>query len=193
MATLPVHSHHRAPLLHVLSQQLPSSTAASLLHAAPSTVRLAKRKDYSGSDLVQQKYASGVKRQRIADSRQEELCDFIAAACPTKSGEKSVSYHQYTTDTSLYSAYRSSTAAPVSLNTFLRLKRWMRVRRAGRYLGQFDCSKCITLKQLQHKPGADLSGEEATDLRKCLLHAQSNFRSGSTTSRCALSCVRVSC
>jgi len=53
MASLPVHSHHRAPLLKALSQHLPSSTAATLLHAAPSTIRNAKRKDYSMSDLVQ--------------------------------------------------------------------------------------------------------------------------------------------
>jgi hypothetical protein len=78
-------------------------------------VRLAKRKDYSGSDLVQQKYATGVKRQRLADGRVGQLCDFVAAACPTKSGERSVSYHQYTTDASLYSAYRTSVAAPPSV------------------------------------------------------------------------------
>src|SRR5680860_440919 len=144
MASLPTHSHHRAPLLHALSHHVPSSTAAALLHAAPSTVRNAKRKDYRDSDLLQQRYASGVKRQRLAPQRTEQLCDFVAATCPTKSGERSVSYHQYTTDASLYSAYRTSAAAPVSFNTFRRVKQWMRVRRAGRYLGHFDCSKCVT-------------------------------------------------
>lgn len=54
MATLPVHSHNRAPLLSALSQHLPSTTASTLLHAAPSTIRNAKRKDYSMADLVQQ-------------------------------------------------------------------------------------------------------------------------------------------
>jgi hypothetical protein len=140
MASLPVHSHHRAPLLSALSQHIPSPTAATLLHAASSTIRNAKRKDYSNSDLMQQKYATGVKRQKLADERVEQLCDFVAAACPTKSGERSVTYHQYTTDDSLYSAYRQSTSNPVSFNTFWRIKKWMRVRRAGRYLGQFDCS-----------------------------------------------------
>lgn len=50
MASLPAHSHHRAPLLHHLSQGIPSTVAASLLHAAPSTIRNAKRKDYSMAD-----------------------------------------------------------------------------------------------------------------------------------------------
>src|SRR5680860_20640 len=72
MAALPTHSHHRAPLLHALSHHIPSSTAATLLHAAPSTVRNAKRKDYSDADLVQQRYASGVKRRR-ATSLQDTL------------------------------------------------------------------------------------------------------------------------
>ena len=74
MATLPTHSHHRAPLLSALSQHIPSSTAATLLHAASSTIRNAKRKDYSDSDLLQQKYPTGVKRQKLAPERVEQLC-----------------------------------------------------------------------------------------------------------------------
>jgi len=34
----------------------------------------------------------------------------------------------------------------------------MRVRYAGRYLGQFDCSKCVTLKKLQYLPEGQLTG-----------------------------------
>jgi len=63
MADLPVHSHNRAPLLKALSQHIPSATAATLLHAASSTIRNAKRKNYSMSDLLQQKYPTNVKRQ----------------------------------------------------------------------------------------------------------------------------------
>ena len=140
MASLPIHSHHRAPLLSALSQHIPSSVAAPLLHATPSYIRVVKsvegkkRKSLSSSDLVTQTYPTGVKRQRLQPQRVEELCDFVAAACPTKSGERSVTYHQYTTDDSLYSAYRQSTDKPVSFNTFWRIKKWMRVRRAGKYL-----------------------------------------------------------
>ena len=180
MSALPVHSHHRAPLLSALSQHIPSSTAVTLLHAASSTIRNAKRKDYSNSDLMQQKYATGVKRQKLSDDRVEQLCDFVAAACPTKSGEKSVTYHQYTTDDSLYSAYRQSTSNPVSFNTFYKIKRWMRVRRAGRYLGQFDCSKCCMFNKLQHK--SDLTGEEAEELRRCMRHRETRFFNSSTIS-----------
>jgi len=84
MVSLSVHSHHRAPPLSALSQHTPSTTPATLLHAAPSTIGNAKRKDYSGSDLLQQKYPTGVKRQKTSLERVEQLCDF-----------ESVSYHQY--------------------------------------------------------------------------------------------------
>lgn len=123
-----------------------------------------------------------MKRQKLAPQREEELCDFVAAACPTKSGERSVTYHQYTTDDSLYSAYCQSTPTPVSFHTFWRVKRWMRVRRAGRYLGQFDCSKCITYNKLQHKAVTELTGEEAHEMRRCQLHINTNFFSASTIS-----------
>jgi len=180
MNALPVHSHHRAPLLSALSQHIPSSTAATLLHAASSTIRNAKRKDYSDSDLLQQKYPEGVKRQKLAPEREEQLCDFIAAACPTKSGDKCATLHQYTTDDSLYSAYCQSTSTPVSFNTFWKIKKWMRVRRAGRYLGQFDCSKCCMFNKLQHKAEADLTGEEAHEMRKCIRHRETRFPSSGT-------------
>jgi hypothetical protein len=193
MASLPTHSHHRAPLLSALSQHLPSSTAATLLHAAPSTIRNAKRKDHSDSDLLQQKYATGVKRQKLAPERVDQLCDFVAAACPTKSGEKSATLHQYTTDDSLYSAYRQSISNPVSFNTFWKIKKWMRVRRAGRYHGQFDCSKCCMFNKLQHKREAELTGKEAHEMRKCIRHRETRFFNSSTISRCGLNSPHVSC
>jgi hypothetical protein len=117
---------------------------------------------------MQQKYTSGVKRQKLPEERVDQLCDFVAGVCPTKSGEKSVTHHQYTTDDSLYSAYRKSIPNPVSFTTFYKIKRWMRVRRAGRYLGQFDCSKCCLFNKLQHKP--ELTGEEGEEMRKCIRH-----------------------
>jgi hypothetical protein len=151
MSALPQHSHHRAPLLSILSKNIPSTTAATLLHASSSYIRNCKRKDYSGSELLQQKYASGVKRQKVQPSRLQQLFDFIEASCPTKSGERSVTYHQYTTDDSLSSAYCRFTPQPLSFFSFYAVKRWMRVRRTGRYLGHFDCSRCITFNKLQHK------------------------------------------
>lgn len=42
----------------------------------------------------------------------------------------------------------STARAPVCLNTFLRVKKWLRVRRAGKYFGRFDCKKCLRLKQI---------------------------------------------
>ena len=42
MASLPPHSHHRAPLLSILSHNIPSTTAAPLLHASDSYIRNVK-------------------------------------------------------------------------------------------------------------------------------------------------------
>jgi len=180
MATLPVHSHHRAPLLHTLSQHIPSTTAATLLHAAPSTVRNAKRGDYSGSDLLQQHYPHGVKRQKLSSERRAELTDFLDVACPTKSGERHHTHHQFTTNQLLYDSYRRFTANPISFHSFLLFKRLMRVRQAGRYLGQFDCSRCITLNKLQFKN--PLTAEEESDLRHCQKHQQTSFLNASIIS-----------
>ena len=129
------------------------------------------------------KYARDVKRQRLEPSRIHELCEFVATACPTKSGERSVTYHQYTTDALLYAAYRQFTPTPVSFHTFHRVKQWMRVRRTGRYLGQFDCSQCVTYNKLQHKPPVLMTAEEEHDLRRCLKHRKTLFRNASTISR----------
>jgi hypothetical protein len=187
-----VHSHHRAPLLAALSQHIPSTTAAPLLHAAASTIRNAKRKDHSNSDLMQQSYPSDVKRQKLSAERINDLYDFVAAACPTKSGDKHNTHHQHTTDDSLYSAYCKFASSPVSFSCFYQIKRWMRVRRAGRYLGQFDCSKCIMLNKLQHKPESELTGEQAHELRGCQQHQQTKNCSVSTISRCGPLSSRVS-
>ncbi len=172
MAALPIHSHHRAPLLSILSTNIPSTIASSLLHSSASYIRNAKKRD---TDLIQAKYSAGVKRQKTAPERQEQLCEFIATACPTKSGERSVTHHQHTTDSSLYTAYCQSTPTPFSFHTFYLVKKWMRVRRSGRYLGQFDCSRCIAFFKLQHKPETQRTGEEAEELRHCTRHRETVF------------------
>src|SRR5680860_1371917 len=90
-------------------------------------------------------------------------------------------------------AHGRTAATPVSYNTFRRVKQWMRVRRAGRYLGQFDCSKCITYNKLQHKPMTELTGEEAQEMRRCRQHRITKNFNASSISRCGLISVRVSC
>jgi hypothetical protein len=57
MAQLPMHSHHRAPLVHHLSKGLSSATAARVLHTTASYVRQCKRKSYDDADLFTEKYA----------------------------------------------------------------------------------------------------------------------------------------
>ena len=148
MLKLPVHSHHRASLVHHLSCDLPSTTAAKILHTTASYVRQCKRKSYDDSDLVQEKYPHGMKRQKLHEGRVVEVIDFLQGACPTKSGSRHVTYYQYTTDDALYQAYRTTTQQPVSLNTFHKLKGFLRVRKKKKYLGMFDCRHCYRRTQL---------------------------------------------
>ena len=108
MASLPTHSHHRAPLLNALSRDIPSSAAAPLLHASPSYIRDCKRKDVSGSDLLHSKYAAGVKRRRLSDDTLGQVFSFLVGACPTPSGSRHVTFRQYVRDDDLYEAYKQS-------------------------------------------------------------------------------------
>ncbi len=108
MASLPTHSHHRAPLLSLLSRDISSSAAAPLLHASPSYIRDCKRKEYSGSDLLQQKYPAGVKRQRLSDDTLGRVFTFLVGACPTPSGSKRLTFKQYVKDDDLYEAYKQT-------------------------------------------------------------------------------------
>ena len=148
MRRLPVHSHHRAPLIHHLSRDLPSTTAARLLHTTPSYVRQCKRKSYDDADLLQEKYSHDVKRRKLHEGRVAEVMDFLTTACPTKSGSRHVTYHQYISDDGLYEGYRQTTQQPVSLNTFHKLKGFLRVRKKKKYLGMFDCRMCYRRTQL---------------------------------------------
>jgi hypothetical protein len=94
------------------------------------------------------RYAHNVKRQKLSDGRIAEVIDFLTAACPTKSGSRHVTYHQYLTDDALYQGYLSYTQQPVCFNTFLRLKNFLRVRKKKKYFGMFDCRDCYRRTQL---------------------------------------------
>ena len=131
MHQLPVHSHHRAPLIHHLSRDLPSTTAAELLHTTASYVRQCKRKDYSESDLLQDKYSRDVKRQKAHPGVLQELVEYLRVACPVKSGSRSETHRQYVTDDALYQGYITTVEAPMSFHTFMKIKQWMRVRHVG--------------------------------------------------------------
>jgi len=37
---------------------------------------------------------------------------------------------------------------PVSFSTFIRVKKWLRVHRAGKYFGRFDCKRCLRRQQI---------------------------------------------
>ena len=89
-----------------------------------------------------------MKRRKLHEGRVTEVFDFLTTACPTKSGSRHVTYYQYTTDDALYQAYRTSSQQPVSLNTFHKLKGFLRVRKKKKYLGMFDCRKCYRREQL---------------------------------------------
>jgi hypothetical protein len=123
-----------------------------------------------------------VKRQKLHPMRLQELIDYIVAACPTKSGEKSVTYHQYITDDQLYQAYHKDVSQPVCFNTLYKIKQWLRVRHCGRYFGMFDCRKCYRLYQLPTEMAADIGNPALIqELADCRRHQQLNFISAIST------------
>lgn len=197
MTDLPAHSHHRAPLVHYLSQGLDSTTAANLLHCSASYVRQCKRKDYSDSDLLTDKYARDVKRQKTDPGVLQQLCDFLAASCPTKSGDRSITFHQYVNDDALYQAYATACFPAVSFHTFYNIKQWMRVRHAGKYFGQFDCSKCMRLNQLPTLIAAEQDEEKRKELQqeeqRCRHHEEIKNLNAITISGAGVYSSRANC
>jgi hypothetical protein len=205
MTMLPKHSHHRAPLLSILSDNIPSSAAAGLLHSSASYIRDCKRQDPSSSDLLTQRYQPNTKRQRLAPDQLDAVFSFLASTCSPVSGTAGP-FRQFIKDEELYQQYldsrpvgQSSTCSlericgqcyfllishlfvafasgvrSVSEKTFLCLKRWMRVRHAGSYFGQFDCYLCLRWKQLpqEMQRPADLqrSYNLAMEYKKCEQH-----------------------
>lgn len=193
LASLPEHSHFRAPLLSVLSRGLSSSAAASLLHASASYIRRLRQEDHSGHALLQQRYKSGVRRRKVDPARWQLLGQFLESACPPKSGSRAVTFRQFTTDDSLYHAYRSSVPRPLSFNSFILAKKWLRVRKAGRYLGQFDCSRCILYRKLHFKAVEDLTPERDSNCSFPSSTAASRSRSAFSSDFTAATCRGGSC
>jgi hypothetical protein len=179
MALLPPHSHHRAPLVHFLSRGLDSTAAAHSLGCSSSYVRQCKRKQYSESDLLQEKYLHDVKRQKLAPPVLQSVFEYLIGACPTKSGERATTLHQFVSDSALYAGYCKLAANPISFHTFYNIKRWMRVKRTGTYFGLFDCAKCYSLKQLPALIAAEPDYANRTrmqlELQECEKHQQRNF------------------
>lgn len=150
MSSLPVHSHHRQALVRILSRDLSSGIASQYLHVPASTIRAyaSKRKDLAESDLLNDKYARDVKRQRLDESVRAEAEQFLTATCPTKSGDTRPTKRQYITDRQLFESYKQSVSNAVSFNTFKKIKQSMHVRHAGKYMGFFDCPICFRMRML---------------------------------------------
>ena len=70
----------------------------------------------------------------------------------------------------------SADRVPVCLNTFLRVKKWLRVRRAGKYFGRFDCKKCLRLKQIPFLQMRERSAAKfvklGEELKECREHQE---------------------
>ena len=107
MSMLPTHSHHRAPLLHILSDNIPSSAAAGLLHSSASYIRDCKRQDPSISDLLTERYQRGTKRRRLAPDQIDAVFNFLVSACSPVSGTAGP-FKQFIRDEELYQQYLDS-------------------------------------------------------------------------------------
>jgi hypothetical protein len=152
LQSLPVHSHHRAPLLHHLAQGLTSTQASEYLISSASYIRECKRKNQDESDLLNEKYSSDVKRQKLPAEVILHLLNYIKDNCPTKSGSPRVELRQYVNDAELYQGYVASKREGIDivcLNTFIQYKHELGVKRVKSYWGQFDCAKCLALRKMK--------------------------------------------
>jgi hypothetical protein len=150
--SLPVHSHHRAPLLHHLAQGLTSTQASEYLISSASYIRQCKRKNPDESDLLRDKYAHDVKRQKWPAEAILHLINYLKDNCPTKSGSPRVELRQYVNDAQLYQGYVASKREGIDivcLNTFIKYKHELGVKRVKSYWGQFDCAQCLALRKLK--------------------------------------------
>jgi hypothetical protein len=149
-------------------------------------VRQCKRKDYSESDLLQDKYARDVKRQKTQPSVVQELLEYLSLACPVKSGSRHLTFKQYITDDALYQGYIMSVARPVSFNTFLKIKQFMRIKRSSKYFGMFDCYQCFRLHQLPSLIAQESVHSQRVrleeELSECHTHESTHFLSAVSTS-----------
>jgi hypothetical protein len=168
-----------------------------LRQAAPAHQSWANRLtcDPAAFCMCSSRYAHAVKRQKTSAVTQAATCDFIAGACPTKSGDRHLTYHQFVTDDALYNAYKQCVAQPVSFSTFAKYKQWMRVVHEGKYLGQFDCGHCARLPKLPAlitAAGAEGNFGKKVALemeqQRCLRHSQlrETQRASYTDARAAL-------
>jgi hypothetical protein len=127
-----------------------------------------------------------VKRQKTHPGVLMELMEYITAACPVKSGSRSLTVHQYITDDALYQGYITTVMSPLCFNTFMKIKQWLRVRRSGKYFGMFDCHHCFRLQQLPALIQAEQVHAERVklelELADCTKHQQTHFISAISTS-----------
>jgi hypothetical protein len=115
MTMLPKHSHHRAPLLTILSDNIPSSAAAGLLHSSASYIRDCKRQDPTSSDLLTEKYQRNTKRRRLHPDQLDAVFSFLISACSPVSGTAGP-FKQFIKDDDLYQQYLDS--RPVGQSSF---------------------------------------------------------------------------
>jgi hypothetical protein len=166
--SLPNHSHYRAPLLHHLTQGITSTEAATTFNSSASYIRQCKRKEQKDSDLLNQTYSHDVKRQKLNDDSINHVMNYLIESCPTKSGSPRLEYRQYINDNELYHGYLQSKKEGmniVCLNTFMKYKKWLRVKKVKSYWGQFDCVKCLALQRLKPKSMKMTHEDQLNNLR----------------------------
>ena len=79
---------------------------------------------------------------------------------------------------SVFSCSHASCAdcVPVCFNTFFRVKKWLRVRHAGKYFGRFDCKKCLNRKQIPFLQMKERSPAQfvklGEELKDCIEHQE---------------------
>src|SRR3954468_16242288 len=94
------------------------------------------------------------------------LLEFLVGACPPRSGDRSLTFHQFHTDAFLYDLYARTINPHVSFNTFRKYKTWLRVRKVKTYWGMFDCHRCLRLRIVPAQLRATLDPVEQARLQE---------------------------
>jgi hypothetical protein len=152
---LPCRSHHRAPIVQYLCNNIPSLIASLLLPVSDAYIRKARTNKHKNIDILAHTYLPPTKRQRIHNNEKNIIISLLHDTCPTKSGSPRPVLYQFITNKQLHEQYEQyiqhyNITHPNNTitihnddNVLNQIKKQLHVRRVNSYHGQYDCNICI--------------------------------------------------
>ena len=175
ISSLPSHSHNKCPILHELSNTLPISTTSILFNVNKSTVKRSRSSSFHPSTAsLYSSYPRGVRRSKVGKNEKEKTLEWMKENMVIRSGSTTETYRQLFSNKHFFGLYRQyfqdifkaedsiSKREPRSYNTFIKMKRNLRVQISSHPQSNFLCQDCVRLgcarRRLRFE--SDLSEEE---------------------------------